>query len=37
VRASDHQGVAPLYIAVVKDGKEQVIHAIPAAEVDRIR
>ncbi|MBW7923445.1 MAG: ABC transporter substrate-binding protein [Burkholderiaceae bacterium] len=37
VRASDHQGVAPLYIAVVKDGKEQVIHTIPAAEVDRIK
>ncbi len=37
VRASDHQGVAPLYIAVVKGGKEQVIHAIPAAEVDRIK
>lgn len=37
LRASDHQGVAPLYIAVVRDGKEQVIHAIPAAEVDRIK
>ncbi|MBN9462864.1 MAG: ABC transporter substrate-binding protein [Burkholderiales bacterium] len=37
IRASDHQGVAPLYIAVVRGGKEQVIHAIPAAEIDRIK
>lgn len=37
LRASDHQGVAPLYIAVVQGGKEQVIHVIPAAVVDRIQ
>lgn len=37
LRAADHQGVAPLYIAVVRDGKEQVIHAVPPAEVDRIK
>lgn len=37
VRNSDHQGVAPLYIAVVKGGKEEVIHMIPASDVDRIK
>ncbi|MGQ0544940.1 MAG: ABC transporter substrate-binding protein [Betaproteobacteria bacterium] len=37
IRNSDHQGVAPLYIAVVKGGKEQVIHMIPAADVAKIK
>lgn len=37
MRASDHQGVAPLYIATVKDGKERVIHAISPEQIDRIR
>jgi branched-chain amino acid transport system substrate-binding protein len=37
IRKVDHQGVAPLYIAVVKNGKEEVIHSIPAEVVDRIR
>lgn len=37
VRQSDHQGVAPLYIAVVKNGKEEVIQMIPAASIDKIK
>lgn len=37
IRDSDHQGVAPLYIAVVKGGKEQVIHMIPASDVGGIK
>lgn len=37
IRGSDHQGVAPLYIAVVKGGKEEVIHMIPAGEVAKIK
>lgn len=37
IRASDHQGVAPLYIAIVKNGKEQVIHTIAPGQVDLIR
>lgn len=37
VRKSDNQGVAPLYIAVVKNGKEEVIHMIPAAAIDKIK
>jgi len=37
IRKSDNQGVAPLYIAVVKNGKEEVIHMIPAATIDKIK
>lgn len=37
VRKSDNQGVAPLYIAVVKNGKEEVLHMVPAAAIDKIR
>lgn len=37
LRAADHQGVAPLYIVVVKDGKEEVSHMIPASEVGKIK
>lgn len=37
VRSADHQGVAPLYIAVVKGGKEEVIYVIPAAEIAKIK
>ncbi|MCC7082952.1 MAG: ABC transporter substrate-binding protein [Burkholderiales bacterium] len=37
LRASDNQGVAPLYIVVIKGGKEEVIHQIPAAEVEKIK
>lgn len=35
--SSDHQGVAPLYIVVVKGGKENVIHMIPASDVAKIK
>jgi len=37
VRSSDHQGVAPLYIVVVKGGKEEVIHMISASDVAKIK
>ena len=37
LRAADHQGVAPLYIVVVKNGKEEVTHSIPASEVAKIK
>ena len=37
IRSSDNQGVAPLYIAVVKGGREEIIHMIPAAEVAKIK
>lgn len=37
IRASDHQGVAPLYIAVVKGGTEDVVHMIPASTVGKIK
>ena len=37
IGSSDHQGVAPLYILVVKGGHENVIHKIPAAEVGKIK
>ena len=33
LRKDDNQGVGPLYIARVKDGKEEVIHKIPASVV----
>ena len=37
MRSSDHQGVAPLYIVVVKGGKEDVIHMIPASDVAKMK
>lgn len=37
IRASDHQGVAPLYIVVVKGGKEEVSHMIPVSVVAEIK
>ena len=37
LRASDHQGVAPLYIVVVKGGKEIVTDTISASEVGKIK
>lgn len=37
IGSSDHQGVAPLYIVVVKGGKENVIHMIPASEIAKIK
>lgn len=37
LRSSDHQGVAPLYIVVVKNGKEEVMHSIPASDIARIK
>jgi branched-chain amino acid transport system substrate-binding protein len=37
LRSTDHQGVAPLYIVVVKNGKEEVIHKIPASEIAKIK
>lgn len=37
IRKEDHQGVAPLYVARIKDGKEIVLDAIPAAKVAEIK
>jgi branched-chain amino acid transport system substrate-binding protein len=37
MRSTDHQGVAPLYIVVVKGGKEEVIHTISATDVAKIK
>lgn len=37
MRKEDHQGIAPLYIGTVRNGKEHVIHEIPAAEVAKIK
>jgi len=37
LRKGDNQGVGPLYIARVKDGKEEVIHMIPASVVGKYK
>ncbi|WP_337180032.1 ABC transporter substrate-binding protein [Hydrogenophaga borbori] len=37
MRKEDRQAVVPLYIGTVKDGKETVIHMVPAADVGKIR
>jgi branched-chain amino acid transport system substrate-binding protein len=37
MRKEDHQGIVPLYIGVVKAGKEDVLQEIPDEEVARIR
>jgi branched-chain amino acid transport system substrate-binding protein len=36
IRSSDHQGVSPLYVVVIKDGAEQVLHTVPAADIAKI-
>jgi ABC-type branched-subunit amino acid transport system substrate-binding protein len=36
IRKSDHQGITPLYIAVIKGGKEQVQSTISAGEIAKI-
>lgn len=37
IRRRDHQGVAPLYVAQVRAGREIVLDLIPAAEIGGIR
>jgi branched-chain amino acid transport system substrate-binding protein len=37
IRKEDHQGVMPLYVAIVKNGVEQVQHSIPISDIAKIR
>jgi ABC-type branched-subunit amino acid transport system substrate-binding protein len=37
MRKEDHQGIVPLYVGMVRSGKEDVVHMVSDDEVSKIR